>query len=233
MSPELIGRHAERGRLLELVAGAHRGSGAIVLLCGDAGVGKTRLTQSLGEDVLLLRGATVQGRTAPYGPLVAVLRAHLHARPGAFDDLGPLRGHLALLLPELGEPAPDADRLALFEALRAALARIAARHRAVVVLDDLQWSDEATLEVLAALAEPLHELLLLVIAAYRSDGLPRHHGVRRLRNELRRAGHLEELVLKPLELADTGALLEQLLGERPAASLTRTIHDRTEGIPFF
>ena len=233
MPQELIGRSAERERLRELVAGAHRGSGGIVVLCGDAGIGKTRLTQALGSDALVLRGTAAQGRTAPYGPLVAVLRAHLHAHPGAFDDLGPLRGHLALLLPELGEPAEQVDRLALFEALRAALGEIAARHQAVVVLDDLQWSDEATLEVLSALAEPLRELPLLVVATHRTDGLPRDHGVRRLRNELRRAGHLQVICLKPLDLAETAALLEQALDEPPSAGLVRAIHDRTEGIPFF
>lgn len=113
-------------------------------------------------------------------------------------------------------------------ALRCALAAIGP---ALVVLDDLQWSDEATLEVLCALAEPLRTLPLLVLAAYRSDGLPRTHGVRRLRLELRRAGHLDEIALRPLEREATAQLLAGALGDRPAASLADAIHDRTQGVP--
>ena len=103
----------------------------------------------------------------------------------------------------------------------------------LVLLDDLQWSDEGTLELLSALAPALDELPVLVVAAYRSDGLPRDHGVRRLRNELRRGGHLGELSLAPLELADTAALLAETLGSPPAPALARAIQDRTEGVPFF
>ena len=181
----------------------------------------------------MLRGAATQGGTPPYGPLVAALRSRLRAQPGALDGVGPLRAQLALLLPELGEPATAADRPTLFEALRAGYAHLAAAAPAVVLLDDLQWSDEATLEVLAALAEPLGELPLLVLAAYRSDGLPRSHGLRRLRNDLRRAGTLEELVLGPLTEEETAALLAEALGAAPDPALAAAIHARAQGIPFF
>ena len=117
--------------------------------------------------------------------------------------------------------------------MRCALAQIAAGRHALVVLDDLQWSDEATLEMLSALAEPLGKLPVLVVAAYRSDGLPRDHGVRRLRNELRRTGRLDELVLRPLDLDETAELLAQRARRAASPGLVRTIHDRTEGIPFF
>ena len=73
-----------------------------------------------------------------------------------------------MLLPELGPPAPTSDRATMFEAIRCALHTLAP---ALVLLDDLQWSDGATLELLAALAAPLRELPLLVVAAYRSDEL--------------------------------------------------------------
>ena len=228
----LVGREREEQRLDELLVRACSGEGAFVLLSGEAGVGKTRLASSLGlrAGVPVLRGAAVQDRTPPYGPLVAVLRSFLHTNPRGLDDCGPLRGQLALLLPELGDAPTRADRASVFEALRCALAGIGP---ALVVLDDLQWSDEATLEVLRALSEPLHTLPLLVLAAYRSDGLPRTHGVRRLRLELRRAGHLDEIALRPLEPEATAELLAGALGDRPAPSLAEVIHDRTQGVPFF
>ena len=231
----LIGRHAERDRLAMALEQARLGQGTIVLVGGEAGVGKTRLAADLaaGADAVLLRGAASQGGAAPYSPVVTALRSHLRSAPEGLAIAGPLRAQLALLLPELGEPAPAPDRPTLFEAMRCALAHLAAERPALVVLDDLQWSDEATLELLSALAEPLGELAVLVIAAYRSDGLPRDHGVRRLRNDLRRTGRLDELVLRPLDLAETTGLLELALGEAPSSALARAIHDRTEGLPFF
>jgi hypothetical protein len=231
----LVGRQAERGRLEDALERARLGMGSIVLVSGEAGVGKTRLAADLaaGSDVLLLRGAPSHGGTAPFGPVIAALRGYLRSNPEGLANCGPLCGQLALLLPELGAPAPAADRPALFEAMRCAFAHIAAERPVLVVLDDLQWSDEATLELLAALAEPLSELSVLVLAAYRSGGLPRDHGVRRLRNDLRRTGQLDELSLRPLDLEATIDLLAQALGEPPSPSLARAIHDRTEGVPFF
>src|SRR5919108_3539056 len=228
----LVGREAEERRLDELLSDARSGEGAFVLLSGEAGIGKTRLASSLARraGVPVLRGAAIQDRTAPYGPLVAALRSHLQAHPAGLDDCGPLRGQLALLLPELGDAPRRADRASVFEALRCALAAIGP---ALVILDDLQWSDEATLEVLRALAEPVHTLPLLVLAVYRSDGLPRTHGVRRLRVELRRAGHRDEIALRPLEPEATAELLADALENRPAPSLATAIHDRTQGVPFF
>ena len=76
-------------------------------------------------------------------------------------------------------------------------------------------------ELLGALAEQLGELPLLVLAAYRSDGLPRDHTLRLLRQELRRAGRFDELTLAPLALAETAELLAQALGSEPAPSIAR------------
>jgi predicted ATPase/DNA-binding CsgD family transcriptional regulator len=221
----IVGREHERARLAAALKEPR-----IVLVSGEAGVGKSRLLAEVATvpGMVVLRGAPVQGGTAPFGPLVAALRSYLQLRPDGLEECGPLRAQLALLLPELGVAA-EADRMTLFEAIRCALASIAARHRAVVILDDLQWSDEATLEVLAALSEPP----LPILAAYRSDGLPRQHGIRRLRHELRRAARLEEIALAPLGPVETAALLAQALGERPSPELARAIHERTEGLPFF
>ena len=103
-----------------------------------------------------------------------------------------------------------------------------------MVLDDLQWSDDATLELLPALAESLAGLPLLLVAAYRSDGLPRDHMLRRVRHELRRGGRLDEIALGPLEPGETRrAAASRSSRATPAPSLARAIHDRTQGVPFF
>ncbi len=231
----LVGREAESAVLSEALDRAQQGSGILLLLSGDAGVGKTRLTDevALGSSALVLRGAATNSVTPPYGPIVAALRSYLRAEPDGLAECGPLRPHLALLLPELGEPAGESDRSTIFEAVRCAFAHLAGDGQALVVLDDLQWSDQASLELLAALAAPIREMPVVIVAAYRSDGLPRDHTLRWLRNELRRGGNLEELALEPLGREQTGTLLGALLDEPASESLLGTIHDRTQGSPFF
>jgi predicted ATPase len=231
----LVGRGSERERLGDALRRATAGSGSIVLLAGEAGVGKTRLAEDVAtaSGARLLWGRATERATAPYGPIVAALRSHLRAHPDAFAGVGPLRPHLALVLPELGVAAAESDRATLCEALRGALAEVATSGPTVVVLDDLHWSDEATLDLLPAWSEPLAELPVLVVATYRSDGLARGHPLRRLRHELRRAGRLEEIVLEPLDAEETAALLADVLGDRPAPSLSQAIVNRTQGIPFF
>jgi DNA-binding CsgD family transcriptional regulator len=231
----LVGREAERARLSHAVDRARGGSGSLLLLSGEAGVGKTRLAEeaAAAASTLALRGAASSSALAPYGPVVALLRSYLRARPGGLDGDGPLRPHLAMLLPELGEQAASSDRATLTEAIRCAFERVAGDGHALMVLDDLQWSDEATLELLGGLAGPLEEMPLLVIAAYRSDGLPRDHMLRWLRNELRRSGHLAEMTLGPLDRDETAKLLEALFEDVPSPALVAALHDRTQGLPFF
>jgi predicted ATPase/DNA-binding CsgD family transcriptional regulator len=236
----LIGRDQERARLGELLERAVAGEGGFALLSGEAGVGKTSLLDELVEssESAVLRGAAAHDSTPAYGPVVAALRSHLRAAPEALDECGPLREHLGLLLPELG-PAPDeVETRTLQEAVRCALVGVAAERGALVVLDDLQWSDAATLELLAEIVPTLAESRLLIVGAYRSDELSREHPLRRMRTELRRrrspaAATAAEIALEPLDEAGTAALLEGLLGEPPSPPLVRAVHDRAQGLPFF
>ena len=230
----LIGRDPESAWLQEPLGEALGGSGSLVLLAGEAGMGKTRLAEEVlrSADTQFLRGAASPA-CAAYGPITAALRGYMRAAPDGLSGCGPLRPHLALLLPELGPAADESDQPTLVEAIRCALAAVASRRPAAMLLDDLQWSDAATLELLAALAAPLRELPMLVVGAYRSDEIPRAHQLRRLRNDLRRNQLLRELALEPLTAEDGAALAEQALGDRPSPRLAGVLHDRTGGVPFF
>ena len=149
----LVGRDSELAQLEASLQAAEQGSGALVLVAGEAGVGKTRLAEELAErsDARAAWGRATQGSAGPYGPVIAALRSHMRASPDAFADCGPLKDHLATILPELGEPASDGDRATLFAAIQEAFAALAREGTPLVVLDDLQWSDQATLELLPAL----------------------------------------------------------------------------------
>jgi predicted ATPase len=235
VSVNLIGREAEWERLEAAVDAARDGSGRLVLLAGDAGMGKTALAEELAAAAggAVLRGTGAHGATPPYGPLATALRPHLREQPRGIDACGALRPQLALVLPELGDPPADPDPGALVEAVRCALRATAEPAPLVVLLDDLHRSDEATLDVLAGLARPLTELPVVVVAAYRSDETPRGHPLRRLRDELRRQGELQEIAVGPLERDATAALTYRCLGEAPSPALARIVHDRTQGVPFF
>jgi hypothetical protein len=124
----LIGRSDERARLEAALAAAAGGRGSLVLVSGEAGAGKTRLTElvlSTAGEVTVVRGAATPG-CSPFGPLTTAIRGYLRLQPGGLATCGPLRAHLALLLPELGAALPTDDRATLFEALRCALVTIVA-----------------------------------------------------------------------------------------------------------
>jgi len=231
----LIGRDRERVRLRELRDRAVGGEGALVLVSGEAGVGKTRLLEELAAaaETAVLAGAASHDSTPAYGPVVAAMRSHLRLEPDAFADCGPLGAHLALLLPELGPAPEEVDSRTLREAIRCALVAGTAERGGLLLLDDLQWSDAATLELLAELAPTLADSSLLIVAAYRSDEIPRDHPLRRLRGDLRRRRVLDEIALESLDEDGTAALLADLLGDAPSRPLLRTVHDRAQGLPFF
>jgi hypothetical protein len=115
----LVGRERECAELGQAAAAAGEGHGSLVLLAGEAGVGKTSLVRQAlaASGLLLLEGAAYQGVTLPYGPLAMALRTYRPATPGELLAGGPAARHLALVLPELGARPPDGDRATLFEAL--------------------------------------------------------------------------------------------------------------------
>ncbi|MBJ7328620.1 MAG: AAA family ATPase [Solirubrobacteraceae bacterium] len=230
----LIGRAEERSRLDLAVRTAASGRGALVLLTGEAGIGKTRLVEEVAEEhgIRFVRGAATPA-CSPYGPLVAAMRGYLRAVPEGLERCGPLRQQLAVLLPELGPAGPVDDPATLVEAIRCGLATMAADEPVAVLLDDLQWSDEATLELLTTLALPVRELPLLVVAAYRSDELPRSHPLRRMRHDLRRDRALDEIALEPLSSEEVSELLAELLGTPASPRLAELLYHRTGGTPFF
>jgi DNA-binding SARP family transcriptional activator len=167
----LLGRSAEFGSLIESYQRVHAGEPHLVLLQGEAGIGKTRLaseflgwTQAQGADVLAGR-ALPTGRQLPFLPLIDVLRPRLEQDQAPDDLLSDVwLAELARLLPELRDRSPDLPVLStdealgdsrLFEAVARLLQGWAARRPLVLVLDDLHWADTATLDLLLYLAQSL------------------------------------------------------------------------------
>lgn len=230
-----MGREREQAELQSAFARAKEGRGGALLLAGEAGVGKTSLAETaLAQSGLpTLRAGAAPETASPYGPIVTLIRAYLRLNPDGLAECGRLSSFIALLLPELG-PAPEGgDRATLFEAIRCVFDSIARRQPAALFLDDLQWADNTTLDLLPALASSLEGARLLILGAYRSDEIPRGHPLRRMRAELRRRGRLREIAVEPLDRNAAAALAARALGDDLTPSLAAAMYDRTQGVPFF
>src|SRR6266852_4704596 len=235
----LLGRTTELSTLIKVYHSARRGHTQVVLLEGEVGIGKTRLATEFlawaemeGADVLQGQAFETGGHL-PYRPVIAALRPRIE-RENAPDDLlsDTWLAELARLLPELGDrypdlPAPTGDksvaRNRLFEAVARLGQALAARTLLVLFIDDVQWADAASLDVLHYLARRFAEsgtpaLLLLTLRVGERDMLP---GLAEWRTAMERAVPLTRLPLGPLTSEDIVRLLQVLSGkgERRAAGL--------------
>lgn len=182
---------------------------------GDRAVGS-------GPSALLLSGEAGIGKTAL---LQAIDTAAATVRRAVAS---PWRTKPFGVLAEL-VPDPTADVVAI----RANLLDGAAGAPLVVVLDDLHWSDDATVDLLAPLIESVAADPVAIIGAYRSDELPRGHRLRPLRARLRHRRRSVEMELGPLPPASVAELIAALVGRVPHPALVEAIGARTEGVPFF
>jgi DNA-binding CsgD family transcriptional regulator/tetratricopeptide (TPR) repeat protein len=244
-SPTLVGR-VEELQVLEAARGrAAAGEPAVVLVGGEAGVGKTRLMAELtsrhvpdGTRVLVGGCVPVGDGALPYAPIVQVLRTLL-AELGveAVRGLtGPSWPELARLLPALGEPeagpAGQAAQARLFELLLGLLGRLGEQSLLVLVVEDLHWADRSTRDLLAFLVRNLRRERALLVVTYRNDE-PGQQRLGPYLAELDRSGRVERIDLARLDQAQTGAQLVGILGAVPAADLVDGVFARSEGNPFF
>ncbi|WP_017973185.1 ATP-binding protein [Actinopolyspora halophila] len=235
--PALVGRTAELHHLTEAMSAPP----AVLLLEGEAGVGKTRLLGEALESPVLdghvkLAGSCRPPREPfPYGPVLDALRALVDVITP--DRLDPVTGTLRSLLPELSDtlpPAaeeltdPAAERHRVFRGFDSLLRSIGS---AVLVIEDLHWCDEHTGELLRFLVSSPPPNLALVLT-YRREDL---HGQLPLGAAYRHPPNTRSTVLtiRPLEPEQVGALTAELLGTKPPEpELARELHERTAGIPF-
>jgi DNA-binding CsgD family transcriptional regulator len=231
----LVARDRELLELSDACTTAASGEGRFLMLAGEAGVGKTRLANAgiAASGLACLRGAAPARGSTPYAPIVAALRSFLQRHPDGLSGGGRLLAPLGVLLPELQASRRARDRETLADAIRVGFETVGRAAPTIVFLDDLQWADAATLELIPALAEAAEHWPLLLLGAHRNDEIPRGHPLRRLRSDLRRAGRLHELVLEPLGPPATAALAAEILGGQPSPALGAALYDRTQGVPFF
>jgi tetratricopeptide (TPR) repeat protein len=248
----LVGREAEQAELRDRLSEATEGHGRFVLLGGEPGVGKTRLTEAVLEAarargcMSLVGHAYEMEGVAPYVPFVEMLEYSSRVVPPAAlrHALGDAAPEVATLMPELRQMFPDIpppldvpaeqQRRMLFNGYRDFVARSCALAPIVAVLEDLHWADESTLQLLLHLAPTLSSLPILVIGTYRDVELAVHRPFAKTMETLVRQRFATRMSLKPLPAAGVGALLTAMSGGREApSSLSRVVFAETDGNPFF
>jgi DNA-binding CsgD family transcriptional regulator/tetratricopeptide (TPR) repeat protein len=245
-SSAFVGRALELARLEQLLASASDGAASGVLLGGDAGVGKTRLSAELAARAAAGGAVAVIGRCVdlgagglPYLPFTEALGA-LAADPGARDTVRQVAADRPALrrLTGLLDGAAGSDdalhRLPLYDAVGAVLRAVGdAVAPVLLVLEDLHWADASTRDLLRFLLARLSEDRLLVLATYRTDEMHRRHPLRGLLAELVRLPRVERLGLNPFDDAELRAYLQSLQGGEVAESVVRDIRARSEGNAFY
>jgi len=250
LSAPLVGRQEALRDLNQAYDDARAGRGRILLISGEAGIGKSRLIEefvsNLGNGATPATGSgheTEQGIS--YGPLVEALQPHLDAKDPAVLDRASVRlAELAHLMPDLEErqspttpqtPVEPPRQQRVFQALTRSI--ISLSHQAtnsgsliVLCLDNLHWADMTTLSYLGYLGRHIAGAPVLVLAAYRPSELQPDA----LRGQLLRAGVLREISLGGLQQADILRLVRHLTGQESGiARLSRRLHRAVGGNPFF
>jgi tetratricopeptide (TPR) repeat protein len=245
-----VGRGAEFGLLIGLLARLTAGSGHVVLLEGEPGIGKSRLMQELerycaARDLCTLATNCYEiERAMPYQPVIDLAGKALElASKEVLQRLAPVSlAEIAALVPAVAERVavpslsadfPEARQARLFGAVAQLFEALACGRQIVVMIDDLQWADDASAQFVHYLARQAARRSMLLVCAYR-DELETHERLAALIQGLRREFHARHVPLARLKEADTAALLERLaqpgLG-RPG--LAARLHRETEGNPFF
>ncbi|MFC8849754.1 MULTISPECIES: helix-turn-helix transcriptional regulator [unclassified Micromonospora] len=233
----LVGRADHLATLRSaLLDGVGPGQTAAVFVTGESGVGKTRLLREAGDrfragGALVLTGTCLDiGDSSPLHPLLQALRrfdAELtasHARTSSA-----VRGLLQMFAAETA--GPDGAG-ALLERVSRGLHLVAQGRPLVLVLDDLQWVDRSTRQLLLYLLAGLGDLQLSVLAAVRAESLQGAHPLRRVLTELRRLRSVRVLDLAPLDRAGTEQLAAAVVGGPLVAEAAESLWQRSGGNPF-
>jgi DNA-binding winged helix-turn-helix (wHTH) protein len=238
---------ALRGSLDEALAGR----GRLVILSGEAGIGKTRTSEELAAEARsrgarVLEGRCHEGEGAPvYWPWVQILRAaagdgdhnRLHAQLGAAASdvahlVSELRGHFGDA--RRATPVDWAQaRFRLFDGITSFLSRLSRTQPLVLIFDDLHWADEATLHLLRFVSREVRSLPLLVLGTSRDLDAAGEAAAAGVLPGLVGGAHVQRIYLRGLSQADTSQLVLATVQGDPGESTLRELHALTDGNPFF
>ncbi len=250
----VIGREVEADLLSDAFKRVAAGEGReVILISGEAGIGKTTLAAqaaglaaAAGSCVLL--GRCEEDLGSPYQPFVEalhhyithgpdeVLTSHIRSHGGELARIVPALGHRLAELPPPQTTDPDTERYLLFGSVVGLLSQVSTSQCLIVVLEDLQWADKPSLQLLRHVVTSTEPVRLLVIGTYRDSELSGGHPLTETLVALRREPGVSRIELRGLDDVGVVTFLEASAGhglDDAGIGLAHAVYRETDGNPFF
>jgi DNA-binding CsgD family transcriptional regulator len=235
---DFVGRSAELARFGQAIVDARNGLPSVVLVGGDAGIGKTTFVREAasraGVNLYLGRSTHIGGDTIPLAPVADLIRQVRRARPELLAEkptLGPLSGWFTP--GSIGADPSIAGQGGLFVAVLELVGLLAADDIVLVGFEDLHWADSATWDLLDYLARNLIDERIVLVGSYRADEVGLRSSQRGRLAELSRLPATRHIHLAGLDRDDVAARVSRLIGEPAPSALVGQIVNRGQGNPFF
>jgi len=246
-----VGREPELKQLQSAFDGAISGQGALMMVTGEPGIGKTALCEQLATYATLRGGRTLVGHcyekgslSLPYLAFVEALRSYVLTREtkDLREELGTGASDVARIVSEIRERLkiklrtqkdPEEERYRLLQAVTDFLTNAAAVQPMLVVLEDLHDADKGTLDMLTHVSRNLTGARLLVVGTYRDVEVDRSHPLSAALAELRRISTYGRVLLRGLNADEVRRMMESITRESVPWGLSEAVHRQTEGNPLF
>lgn len=255
--PTLVGRKLELAQISTLLDTAVSGRSNLLIFSGTSGIGKTRLLVELKNQAAIKKTLCLVGRgeetklDLPYYPLLDMLKSYLFSlgkeKTAEIEQLlNPFVNEMIEMMPELKELGlqsgastlpVEQKRFAILQGLTQVFKNLSQKTPLVILLDDLQWADEASIQFLINFSRAPQDAAIMVAAAYSNDvarqaeiSLP----LNSLLSKLRKGLAFQEIALALLEEDQVDEMIRSMLpGFTPPAELTKKIYQTTKGNPLF
>lgn len=237
----MVGREDDLRFLRDAFAEAGEGRPQGVVIGGEAGMGKTRLLTEFERDLEPTSAVVLTATCVDHGPIglpyapIRTLVRQLASAVGAqtlIDAAGPGRAALASLAPELGDGSAEGVE-PLSETLPFLLRTFSVERPLVLIVDDLQWADPATVSLLSSILRTIRTGRVLAVLSFRTDDPGNGNGLRSALAELGQSRVVTRRDLRRLTVTEVGGLIRALTGRTPSPAERSRIGRRSEGVPFF
>ena len=247
-----VGREAECAALRRLLERALRGEGAVAMIGGALGVGKTRISAEFAAEasergfVTLVGSCYDRENSLPFNPFVEILESAMaqSASQDAFraalgddaSEMARLMPQLRRLFPDIPPPleiSPEQSRRILFNAVVELIGRTAATGPMLMLFEDLHWADEGTLSLLNHIGRSISKMPVLMVGTFRDNEIDSGGPFAQTLDELLRIHMLERINLRGLPQEAVADMIRALSGKEPPPTVVGLFYSGTEGNPFF